>query len=168
MEVMRPSSSLGTRLHVKRVKVASPFNPFDTSGAMPQPPQSPSSAPPPTVPASFPSSFPSSAPAALETPLTPAGPPVPLLVAAGILGIVGIVVAAIGWDSWIAGIGWALAGPIAIGVMGAFIKGDTDRRAEPVYTRPTWIGAAYAAVAAASTIGILVGAVGVALWVGRL
>jgi hypothetical protein len=90
-----------------------------------------------------------------------------MLIAAGVMAAVGLVVAAVGLSSWIAIIGWALAGPLSIVTMGAFVKQDTERRAEPVYVRPDWVGIAYAAVVALSIAGILVGAIGIAFWVGR-
>jgi hypothetical protein len=150
----------GKRQKAKRGSVSAPFNPFQTGGSAPGPPHPgpPGSAPPPG-----PSSFEST-----DTPLTVAQPPLPLLIAAGVAALVGIVAGAIFWSDPIALIGWALAGPVAIFLMGAFVRGDTYRRAEPVYVRPTWIGAAYAIVAVASVAGIVVGAVGFALWLGRL
>lgn len=81
--------------------------------------------------------------------------------------MVGLVLAAIGWQTLASLLGWVLSGPLAIGLMGAFIGTDTRRRAEPVYVRPDWIGGAYAAVSIVSAIGVIVGAVGFALWMGR-
>lgn len=104
----------------------------------------------------------------MSEPLAVSQPPTPLLAVAGAIAVAGLVVAAVGWQSWLAIIGWALAGPLAIGVMGAFIASDTRRRAEPVYVRPDWLNAIYAAVAILSGIGIIVASVSFALWAGRL
>lgn len=100
-------------------------------------------------------------------PLVVAQPPTALLAAAGVAALAGLITAGIGWQAWYSLIGWALAGPIAIGLLGAFIGVDTRRRAEPVYVRPDWMGAAYAAVVAVAVIGIIVGSVSFALWMGR-
>lgn len=101
--------------------------------------------------------------------LTIAGPPTGILASAAGLAAVGVGVAVTGLvlGSWIAILGWALAGPLAIAVMGLFIKADTERRAEPVYMRPDWMGIAYAVVVGLSVIGVLVGAWGFANVVGR-
>ena len=57
---------------------------------------------------------------------------------------------------------------VAIGVMALYVARDTARRAEPVYLRPDWLTMAYAAVALLAVVGIVVSALGVAFWVGRL
>lgn len=146
--------------------MTSPFNPFQSSG--------PASGPPPSggpgwgsvVPTGL---IPGGAPSTgAEGSLKETGPPLVILIAAGVVALAGIAIGAVFFSDALAIIGWALAGPIAIGLMGAFVRGDTDRRAEPGYLRPTWVGTAYALVALASFAGIAVGAVGFALWVGRL
>lgn len=103
-----------------------------------------------------------------DGPLRETGPPLVMLIVAGVVAVAGFAVSAFFFEDVLAIVGWALAGPIAISLMGAFVGGDTDRRAEPGYLRPTWIGAAYALVAVASIAGIIVGAVGFAMWMGRL
>lgn len=103
-----------------------------------------------------------------DGPLRETGPPLVSLIIAGVVAVAGITVSAVFFADALAIVGWALSGPIAIVIMGAFVRGDTDRRAEPGYLRPTWMGAAYALVAVASIAGIIVGAVGFALWMGRL
>jgi len=132
--------------------MASPFNPFD-----------------PVAPASV-----GGPGASGQGPLVPAarlsvaGPPVGLLAVAGGVAAVGIVVAALGWGTWIALIGWGLAGPAAIGVLAAFLAVDTDRRTQAVYVRPDWLTAAYVVVALLAGAGIVVGALGAGFWAGRL
>lgn len=103
-----------------------------------------------------------------DGPLQQTGPPLVTLIVAGVVAVVGTAVSALFFGDVLAIVGWALAGPIAISLMGAFVRADTDRRAESGYLRPTWIGAAYALVAVASIAGIIVGAVGFAMWMGRL
>lgn len=98
---------------------------------------------------------------------TPAGPPTPVLAGAAVAAAAGIVVGTVCWGSWIAGIGWLLAGPIAIGVVAVFIATDTARRAQPIYLRPGWITAAYAIVMTLIVCGVIVGALGFAFWMGR-
>lgn len=137
--------------------MSAPFNPFQ-SGVPAQPPAAGSAAavPPGSV-----------ASAATLEPLQVTQPPIPLLAAAGMAAVAGLVVAAVGWQSSVSLLGWALSGPLAFGLMGAFVSADTRRRAEPVYVRPGWIGGVYAVAATISAIGIIVGAIGFALWMGR-
>lgn len=113
--------------------------------------------------------LPGGAPITPSTPSStaPAGPPTVLLIVAGVIAAVGIVVGAVFWGNWIAGIGWLLAGPVAIGVVAVFIAKDTARRAEPIYLRPGWITAAYAVVMVLVAAGVIVGALGFAFWMGR-
>ncbi len=111
---------------------------------------------------------PSRAPSTTGDALTIVKPPTALLAVAAAVAVVGAVLAAVGWGSWIAGVGWALAGPIAIGVMALYVAADTRRRAEPVYLRPEWLTMAYAGVAMLAVAAIVVSALSVAFWVGRL
>lgn len=107
-------------------------------------------------------------PSSAGSPLTVVSPPTALLAVAAGVAAVGIVLAAVGWGGPLAVIGWALSGPIAIGVMAFYIATDTRRRAEPVYVRPDWLTFAYPAVAMLAVSGIVVCAISVAFWVGRL
>jgi hypothetical protein len=99
--------------------------------------------------------------------LTVAGPPTVLLAVAAAGAVVGIVGGAIGWGSWMAAIGWAFAGPIAIGVMALYFAKDTGRQAAPVYARPGWLTWAYLVVGVLAAAGIVVSALGVAFWIGH-
>lgn len=98
---------------------------------------------------------------------SPVGPPVALMVAAAVVAALGIVIGAVFWGGWLAGIGWLLAGPIAIGILAVFIATDTARRSAPIYLRPDWVSLAYAAVMVLVVAGVIVGALGFAFWVGR-
>ncbi len=101
--------------------------------------------------------------------LAVATPPTGLLAVAGAVAVLGVVLGVLaGGSGPLALTGWALAGPGAIGVLSAFTLLDTKRRALPVYMQPTWITAAYWGVLAVAGVGIVVGALRVANWVGRL
>lgn len=115
------------------------------------------------------SSFPAGLPGSVSpAPLTPVGPPTVLLWTAGAIAVVGIVIGALGWGHWLSVIGWALAGPVAIGVAALFSAKDTERRTAPLYLRPDSISVIYAAVMVLVAAGVIVGALGFAMWVGRL
>ena len=100
--------------------------------------------------------------------LTVARPPLRFLGLAIVLAAAGAVIAG-GWGTAIvaAGIGWLLAGPVAIGVLAVYTLVDTRRRTDAVYSAPSWIGAAYWTVVVVCLIGIAVGAWELALWAGR-
>ncbi|GAB19898.1 hypothetical protein GOEFS_096_00750 [Gordonia effusa NBRC 100432] len=103
-------------------------------------------------------------------PFAVARPPSGLLIAAAGVALVGLVIAIVGVfrEDAVALVGWALAGPLAIILLGFFVAADTRRQAEPVYTRPGWVGLVYAIAAVLIVAGIVVASVGVALWIGRL
>lgn len=91
------------------------------------------------------------------------------LIVAGVLALIGLVVgAALGASGPLAVVGWVLAGPVAIGVLSAFTLLDTNRRAMPVYAEPGWTKPAYWAVLAVAAIGIIICALRIADWIGRL
>jgi hypothetical protein len=100
--------------------------------------------------------------------LTVARPPLRFLGLAIVLAAAGAVIAGV-WGSAIvaAGIGWLLAGPVAIGVLAVYTLVDTRRRTDAVYSAPSWIGAAYWTVVVVCLSGIAVGAWELALWAGR-
>lgn len=97
-----------------------------------------------------------------------AGPPVLFVVGACGIALVGLVVGIVAWASAAAIVGWVVSGPIAIGTLAAFVLVDTKRRSEPIYASPGWTRPLYSVAMAVSIAGIVVGAVGFALWVGRL
>lgn len=82
--------------------------------------------------------------------------------------MIGIVLGALGWNSWLALVGWALAGPMAIGVMAYFVQKDAARRADPNYLIQLNMNVYYVGAALSAVVGILVTAVGAAFWVGHL
>ena len=137
--------------------VGSPFNPFESGTTANAGGPNLGGAP-----------IPSRSPSPAGGQLTIVKPPTALLAVAAGVAVIGAVLAAVGWGSWIAGVGWVLAGPVAIGVMALYVAADTKRRAEPVYLRPEWLTMAYAAVAVLAVAGIVVSALSVAFWVGRL
>jgi hypothetical protein len=100
-------------------------------------------------------------------PIQIAGPPTGLLIAAGVTASLGVVVGLIGRSDWLSIVGWALSGPIAIGILAAYTLADTKRRSAPIYTSPGWVTVAYDAVVLIAVVGIVIGALGFAFWVGR-
>lgn len=114
--------------------------------------------PPPNSPA------PSSA---SSGPLDPVGPPTGLLIAAAVLAVVGTVFGGVFWGSPLSIVGWALAGPIAIGVLALFTSRDTVRRSAAIYLRPDWLSLAYAVTMLIIAIGVVVGSVSFAMWIGH-
>ena len=133
--------------------MASPFNPF-ASGA------NPGSSP---VGATDVGAPPSGDAGAFEV----AKPPVVLLGVAAGIGVLGIILGALGFGSWLASAGWVAAGPVAIGTLALFVYRDTARRALPTYLSPDGIGFLYAGVVLVVVAGIVVSALGFAWWVGH-
>lgn len=133
--------------------MASPFNPFTSDANF---------APPPTGATGFGGS-PSADGSAFEV----AKPPVVLLGVAAGIGVVGIILGAVGFGSWLAITGWVAAGPLAIGILALFVYRDTARRALPAYLSPDGIGFLYAGVVLVVVVGIVVSALGFAWWVGH-
>jgi len=141
--------------------VAAPFNPFDAGSApVGAPTQGFSSG-----------GYPSSA-GSPEQPLNAVGPPMVYLVLAAILGVVGTFVAVLSivhvLPAAAAAAGWALAGPLAIGMIGFFLAQDTKRRAASLYVAPPSAKALMWAAGAAAAFGTIAGSLGVAIWVGHL
>lgn len=152
----------------------SSFNPFGPSGDSGNPPGSPygppTGGPPPPGHPTGPGPLgppPSSTPGQS---FTVVGPPSGLLFTAGALALVGLAVAVVGavGASWVSLVGWAIAGPVAIVVLGLYLAADTKRQTAPVYTRPGWVRVVYGLVAAVIVVAIVVGSVGIALWIGHL
>lgn len=96
-------------------------------------------------------------------------PPVVWLAVAGVVALVGAVLAIVaGGSAAFAVVAWLLAGPAAIGVLAVYTVLDTQQRALPVYAQPTWTRAAYGGVLAVAAVGILISAWFIADWIGRL
>ncbi|MDT5192165.1 MAG: hypothetical protein QOI28_4416 [Mycobacterium sp.] len=103
--------------------------------------------------------------------LATAGPPLVWFAVALALAVAGVVLALLsalsGGVLATALVGWLLAGPIAIGALALYIRVDTRRRTESIYSAPRWVATLYWAVLAACLIGIALGAWQIALWAGR-
>ncbi len=96
-------------------------------------------------------------------------PPLPLLWAALGLAVVGGVLAAVaGGTPWLAVTAWVLAGPAAFATLGAYSTADTRQRARSVYAAPPWLRTAYRVTAVVAVLAVVVTAVRIAEWVGRL
>lgn len=113
----------------------------------------------------FPAS-PATTPAAPES-LEPVGPPLGILVAAGVVAALGIVLGAVFYGGALSAVGWFLSGPVAIGILALFVSRDTARRAAPVYLRPGWVGAGYVGVLVLVAVGVILGSIGFAMWMGH-
>ena len=64
--------------------------------------------------------------------------------------------------------GWVLAGPAAFAMLGAFTTTDTRQRARSVYVAPVWSRTAYWTAAVVALAAVVVTAIALAEWVGRL
>lgn len=100
--------------------------------------------------------------------LEPVGPPTGILIAAAVISLLGIVVGVVLWGDQYSIAGWFLSGPVAIAVLSLFASRDTARRAAPVYLRPGWLSSAYAVVIVLIVVGVILGSVSVATWIGHL
>jgi hypothetical protein len=84
------------------------------------------------------------------------------------LAAAGAVIAGVWGDALAAaGVGWLLAGPLAIGLLAIYTLVDTRRRTNAVYSAPSWTDAVYWTVVAMCLIGISISAWHLALWAGR-
>lgn len=100
--------------------------------------------------------------------LTVARPPLALFGLAIALAAAGAVIAGVWGDAVAAaGVGWLLAGPLAIGLLAIYTLVDTRRRTNAVYSAPSWTVAMYWTVVAVCLIGISTSAWHLALWAGR-
>lgn len=98
-----------------------------------------------------------------------ARPPLPYLGLAAAISLVALLLAALlGAIPGLAITAWVLAGPVAIGVLAYFIKADTAERARPVYAAPNWVRPAYVAALVLCGAAVVVAALRIAFWVGRL
>ncbi|WP_161894557.1 hypothetical protein [Gordonia spumicola] len=120
-----------------------------------------------SVPVGGPAPAPTPAPPSPSGSLEPVGPPIGLLIAAAVLAVLGIAAGAVFWASPLSIAGWALAGPIAIGVLALFTSRDTARRSAAIYLRPDWLPLAYAMTMIVIAAGVVVGSVSFAMWIGH-
>jgi hypothetical protein len=104
--------------------------------------------------------------------LTAGSPPTGWLVGAvgaAVAGVAAVAVAIVLRISpWPAIAAWALAGPIAIGLLGAFSRSDIRQRARPIYSARASASALYWSAVAVAVIGIGLSAWQIADWAGRL
>jgi len=98
-----------------------------------------------------------------------ASPPIRWIIFAGAAALIGIVIAAvIGTVVPLAWVAWVLSGPVAIGLLAVFGLRDTKERAKSFYSSPsstTWL---YRSALVLALIGVVVSALRLAEWVGRL
>ncbi|WP_152360823.1 hypothetical protein [Microlunatus speluncae] len=98
-----------------------------------------------------------------------ARPPLPYLGAAAGIALLALLLGALlGATPGIAITAWVLAGPVAIFVLAYFIKADTTERARPIYAAPSWLRPGYVAVLVLCGVAVVVAALRIAFWVGRL
>lgn len=101
--------------------------------------------------------------------LTAARPPLTWVVAAGVVAAAGLVAALLlGGRIAVSVAAWVLCGPVAIGLLAVFTLRDTAARARPLYTAPSWATTAYWTALGVSLCGVLVTALRIADWAGRL
>ncbi|WP_349826641.1 hypothetical protein [Brevibacterium litoralis] len=65
-------------------------------------------------------------------------------------------------------IGWLVAGPAAVAVLGIYHRTDIARRSRPLYARTGSADLLYWAGLVVCGLGVLASAVAVALWIGRI
>jgi hypothetical protein len=108
----------------------------------------------------------------LDGVLTAGRPPTGWLagaLAAAVAGVVAVSVAVLLRISpWPAFAAWALAGPIAIGMLAAFSRSDIRQRARPIYSARSSASVLYWSAVAVAAIGIGLSAWQIADWAGRL
>ena len=100
--------------------------------------------------------------------LTLSRPPVFLLFIALAIAVVAAIVAGIFSQPVLAIVCWVLAGPVAIGVLAFFVMRDNAARSVGVYSSPGWVRPFHIATSVVCFVAVIVPAVRIALWVGRL
>ena len=112
-------------------------------------------------------------PAALS-PIRAGSPPLLWLAAAFISATLGLIIVLVLHDPgtgnvpYFAFISWVLAGPAAIGLLAIFLTKDTNARARALYAAPAWVPWAYRAVLLVALVAIVLSAIRIADWAGRL
>lgn len=105
---------------------------------------------------------------ATSAPVEISRPPVLLLfIALGIAIVAGVIAAIVGALP-VAIICWFLAGPVAIGIIAFYVNKDNDARAKGVYSAPNWVRPLHIAVSVICVLAVVVPALRIADWVGRL
>ncbi|OYN92350.1 hypothetical protein [Parenemella sanctibonifatiensis] len=100
--------------------------------------------------------------------LVAAAPPFWMLLIALGLGLAAGVVALIFGHIAVAFICWALAGPVAIGMIGLYVRGDSKARASGLYASPGFVQPLYWVTVVVCLLCILAPAWRIAEWAGRL
>lgn len=100
--------------------------------------------------------------------LTVAKPPVWLLFLAAGLALTAGIVALVWGAPAVAIVCWFLAGPVAIGLLALFVLRDTSARASGLYAAPSWVQPMHYVAIGLCLMCILVPALRIADWVGRL
>lgn len=99
--------------------------------------------------------------------LTVAGPPMHILFIVLGCAALGIIIAVLPWG-FTGIIGWLIAGPVAILMLGNFTTTDVRRRAAGMYASRSAATTLYWMAAILTLIAVIVTAILTALWVGRL
>lgn len=91
------------------------------------------------------------------------------LLLGGLAGVLGLTLAAaLGQRILPASVGWVLGGPVAIGLLAVFVHTESRRHAMPTSVDYGWVRPCYAAAVALALVAVVVSAVRIALWAGRL
>lgn len=102
-------------------------------------------------------------------PLSIARPPVTWLACCAAITVIGGILAlTLGSLPPVAIVAWVLCGPMAIGLLALFTSRDTHQRSLPVYAAAGWVKPAYIACLVLCGAAVLISAIRIALWVGRL
>ncbi|WP_293876700.1 hypothetical protein [uncultured Brevibacterium sp.] len=99
--------------------------------------------------------------------LTVAGPPMHILFIVLGCAVLGIIIAVLPWG-FTGIIGWLIAGPVAILMLGNFTTTDVRRRAGGMYASRPAATTLYWVAAILTLIAVIVTAILTALWVGHL
>lgn len=100
--------------------------------------------------------------------LVAARPPIVLLVIALVLAVVAGVVSLLLAQPVVAILCWVVAGPIAIGLLAAFVRKDTYARSAGLYAAPGFVRPLYWLAIVGCLLAIWAPAWRIADWVGRL
>ena len=109
-----------------------------------------------------------------SSPIRAGSPPLLWLAAAFVSAALGLIIVLLLHDPgagnvpYFAFASWVLAGPAAIGLLAVFLTKDTNARARALYAAPAWVPWAYRAVLLVALVAIVLSAIRIADWAGRL